>query len=346
MATLAGMGFQRADASGIPTEAVPVTGGRFRVTEKRPSMGTLVSLTAIHASRELVEEAAGRAFQEMGRIVELLNRYDPASALSVLNDRGALRGPPPELSGVLDQALSYNRKTLGAFDPTVLPLVELFRSRGSIHAAGTAPPIPPSPGEVRDLLGLVDIGAVDVKPGSIRLGKVGMGLTLDGIAKGFVVDRMAEILSGFGLSDFLIDAGGDLRASGFREDGRPWRVAVQDPEKEGGFPDVFPLTGMAVATSGSYEIYFDPDRSHHHLVDGVAGASPARCSSVSVVAPTAVEADALATSVFLMGPARGVAFIDSIPRCACLIVEPRGSQLRSSRWRSAGETPTLKAGTL
>jgi thiamine biosynthesis lipoprotein len=346
MAALAAMGFQRTDASPIPSESGPISGGRFKVTQKRPSMGTLVSVTAIHLSQDLLEEAMGRAFEEMDRVVGLLNRYDPSSAVSVLNDRGAIGGPPPELSSVLSRALRHSQTSQGAFDPTVQPLVDLFRHRGAISASGIPVTTPPSPQEVRDLLPLVDAGAVEVSPRSIRLGKVGMGLTLDGIAKGFVVDRMAEVLSERGLSDYLVDAGGDIRSSGFREDGRAWQVAVQDPGKQGSFPDVFPLTGMAVATSGSYEIYFDPGRNRHHIVDGKAGASPRQSQSVSVVAPTAMEADALATSVFLMEPARGAAFIDSIPRCACHIVDASGSQVRSTRWRSAGDPPTPKAGTL
>jgi thiamine biosynthesis lipoprotein len=91
-----------------------------------------------------------------------------------------------------------------------------------------------------------------------------------------------------------------------------------------------------VATSGSYEVYFDPDRLHHHIVEAGAGRSPTECTSVSVVAPTAMAADALATSVFIMGAARGVRFVDSLPGCACLIIDRNGEQLRSRSWRSAG----------
>jgi len=340
MAALGDMGFQRKDAVAFPTEAGPVPGGRQKVTQRRPSMGTLVSITAIHLSRGLVEEAVGRAFEEMDRVVELLNRYDPSSAISILNDSGSIGGPPPELSRVLREALVCNKRSLGAFDPTVLPLVDLFRSRGDVSSAGNLHPASPSPAEIRSLLELVDAGAVELGPRSIRLGKAGMGLTLDGIAKGFVVDRMADVLSGLGLADYLIDAGGDIRSSGFREDARPWQVAVQDPTKRNRFPDVLPLSGMAVATSGSYEIYFDPGRRHHHIIDSRSGVSPDSSQSVSVVAPTAMEADALATSVFLMGPERGTAFIDSIPDSACLIVDRHGRQARSARWRSASEPPT------
>jgi thiamine biosynthesis lipoprotein len=162
-----------------------------------------------------------------------------------------------------------------------------------------------------------------------------MGVTLDGIAKGYVVDRMAAVLAERGLRDFLINAGGDIRSGGVREDGTAWRVGVQDPAKRGDLPDVIGLTNGAVATSGSYEIYFDRERVHHHIVSAHTGNSPQMSQSVSVVAPTTMAADALATSVFLMEPARGVAFIDSLPQCACLIVDEQGLQSRSKGWRSA-----------
>jgi len=355
MAALAAMGFQRADASPIPSESVPAAGNRHKLTVTRPSMGTLVSATAIHASRDLMEEALGQALEEMDRVVELLNRYDPASAVSVLNVQGVIQGPPPELSQVLEAALQQHRISHGAFDPTVQPLVDLFRERrrGCIPD-GT--PVPPPPGaspmdtppnrEVLALLDLVDPGAVILAPRSISFGKEGMGVTLDGIAKGYVVDRVATVLLENGLADFLINAGGDIRSAGVREDGGPWQVAVQDPRKTGVFPDIIPLSGAAVATSGSYEIYFDPEGSHHHIVDSESGLSPQLSLSVSVVASTAMEADALATSVFLMDPEEGAAFIDSLPGCACLIVDRHGRQVRSARWRSAREPPTSKAGIL
>jgi thiamine biosynthesis lipoprotein len=173
-----------------------------------------------------------------------------------------------------------------------------------------------------------------------------MGITLDGIAKGFVVDVMDHVLKEHDLQHFLINAGGDIRSEGLREDGEPWRVGVQDPGKEGRLPDVIPLSGMAVATSGSYEIYFDPERTRHHLVSPSSGSSPQHHRSVSVTAPTALEADALATSVFVMKPEEAVTFIDSIPRCACLIIDGGGRFIPSIRWQSATEPPLPKAGTL
>lgn len=332
MAALADLGFQQAASPDVEAEAIPLSGGRKKVTCTRPSMGTLVSITGIHWSTNLIQEAAGRAFQEMDRIVNLLNRYDPDSAVSYLNSEGRIQGSPPELDLVLGRALYYHHLSGGAFDPTVQPLVDLFRKGDFGEAAH------------RDALSLVDARRVELAPRDIRFTEPGMGLTLDGIAKGYVVDRMVEVLKGHDLQHFLLDAGGDIRSEGLREDGEPWRVGVQDPSKEGEIPDIIPLSGMAVATSGSYEIYFDPDRTHHHIIDAGSGVSPNRSQSVSVTAPSAMEADALATSVFVMKPEAGVAFIESIPGCACLIVDRDGRSIRSTRWQSALDTPFSKAG--
>jgi thiamine biosynthesis lipoprotein len=184
----------------------------------------------------------------------------------------------------------------------------------------------------------VDGRKVRLGPDSISLQIPGMGVTLDGIAKGYIVDRVASVLADHGVEDFLINAGGDIRSAGLREDGEPWRVGVQDPKKQWDLPDVIGLSNGAVATSGSYEIYFDRDRSYHHIVSARTGDSPRSSESVSVVAPTTLAADALATAVFVMDPNRGVAFIESLPGCACLIVDHDGRQLRSKSWRSATDS--------
>jgi len=334
MAALADLGFKRVVSQDVSSEVVPVRGKRFKVTSTCPSMGTLVSVTAIHPSLDLVQEAMGRAFQEMDRVVNLLNRYDPDSAVSYLNSEGRIEGSPPELDLVLGRALRFHRLTAGAFDPTVQPLVDLFRQGD----AGEA--------ELLGALSLVDARGVEMAPRRIHFSQAGMGITLDGIAKGYVVDAMTRVLEEHRLRHFLLDAGGDIRSRGQREDGEPWRVGVQDPAKEGDLPDIIPLSGMAVATSGSYEIYFDPDRTRHHIVSAQSGSSPHRSQSVSVTAPSALEADALATSVFVMAPEAGLAFIDTIPRCACLIVDAEGRSLRSTHWQSLTEIPFPKAGTL
>jgi thiamine biosynthesis lipoprotein len=312
-------------------------------------MGTLVSLTLLHLSRERAEEALGAALGEMERVVRLLDRFDSASAVSCLNDQGSLAGPPPELTQVMQRAQRLCGLSGGAFDVTVKPLVDLLRRRGL--GSGTAPegasvdPLPSYAGggpdprvrdpELAEACGLVDGRGVTVSPRRVRLGRAGMGVTLDGIAKGYVVDRMAGVLEARGLTDWLIEAGGDIRTAGRREDGGPWRIGVQDPAREGRLPEALELSGGAVATSGGYESFFDRERTAHHLVCADTGRSPGACRSVSVVAPSAMDADALATATFVMGPERGISFVDSLPQCACFIVDAAGRHLRSRRWRGA-----------
>ena len=325
-ATLAELGFERTAPSPSVDDTHRVGPNNFRVTASRGSMETRVSITVLGPSRDAAHDAIGHAFQEMDRVVPLLNRHVSSSAVSTLNAQGRLNDAPPELTAVVDEAVRLHRMTHGAFDVTVKPLVDSMKA-----AAGSIP---------MDILDLVDISALRRFGESILLEKSGMGLTLDGIAKGYVVDRMAAVLERRGIHRWLIDAGGDIRASGRKQDDRPWRVGVQDPAKLGGYPALLDLSGGAVATSGSYESHYDTQRQTHHIVDSVTGQSPVSLTSATVRAPTTMMADALATAVFVMPPSQAAALIDALPDCACLLLDAEGRQYGSRRWRSVSPSTT------
>ncbi len=298
-------------------------GDRFKTSETRPAMGTLVSLSTFHFSETQAQDAIGRAFEEMERLIDIFNRYESSTALGQLNEIGRLEDSPPELSEVVAQSLYFHRVTLGTFEMTVEPLVDLFRSRQ------------PSRRELSELLELVGSANVELDGPRIEFKRAGMGVTLDGIAKGYIVDRMSAVLSLHGVDNFLVNAGGEIRTSGTRDGELPWTVAVQDPAKRENFPDKVLMNQGAIATSGSYEIFFDQERRFHHLVDAETGESPQWSVSVSVMAPTTLAADALATSLFMMAPREGLRLIDSLAGCECLIVDYQGRQLRSRGWKSA-----------
>jgi thiamine biosynthesis lipoprotein len=333
LAVLAEMGLERSDIVPVATEAHRVERGAYRLTSQRPAMGTLVSVTALHASRDAIDEAVGRAFVEMDRLIGLLSRFERSSAVSQLNQQGHLDDVPPELSGIVASALDCHRASGGAFDVTVQPLVDLFRDKPEGDGS-----IEPRAGQVAEVLARVGSEYLTASPAAIRFEREGMGMTLDGIAKGYIVDRIATVLKRYRIENYLINAGGDIRTAGTKEGKQPWTVAVQDPSKLGRFPDCIRLRDAAVATSGSYEKFFDAERAFHHIFDSDTGQSPDRCTSVTVLAPTAMAADALATAAFVMHPRAGIAFIDSLPRCECLIIESGGNILKSKRWQSA--TPT------
>ncbi|MFQ6046353.1 MAG: FAD:protein FMN transferase [Gemmatimonadales bacterium] len=330
LAALEKMGFERVDLSPVTTDAVRLDRKTFKVTSTRPAMGTLVSISALARSRERAEEAIGRALEEMDRLIGVFSRFEGASAITTLNDAGRLDDSPPEFSHVLSRSIEYHALSSGAFDVTVEPLVELFRGR-----LDAITPREPSSVEIMEALELVGSRNVVLSPRGVRFAREGMGVTLDGVAKGYIVDAMGRVLADRGIGSYLINAGGDIRAGGLKEKRRPWTVAVQDPSKSGSFPDTIHLTDAAVATSGSYEIYFDRDRMYHHIVSSKTGMSPNLSAGVSVVAPSAMAADALATGVFVMEPERGIELIDSLSGCECLIIGEDGTQLKSRGWRSA-----------
>jgi thiamine biosynthesis lipoprotein len=266
----------------------------------------------------------------MERLIDIFNRWDQATALGQLNERGLLRDAPPELIRVVSDSLGYYRQSSGAFDASVKPLVDLY-----IERLGEGATSFPSQAEIREVLELVGSANIQIDERTIAFQRSGVGITLDGISKGYIVDCVAEVLEQNGVACYLINAGGDIRAAGTKESRLPWTVAVQDPLKREDYPDVIELTDGAVATSGSYEIYFDRDRLIHHIVSSRTGASPRLKSSVSVTAPTTVAADALATTLFVMQPEAGLRLIESISDCECLIVDAAGAQRRSKGWKSA-----------
>jgi thiamine biosynthesis lipoprotein len=301
----------------------------YKVSKTRLAMGTFVSMTLIHPSRDEAEEAIDMAFEEIDRLTRLLSRYDDHAHIARLNTHGSLTEAPPEVQEVISKSLGYHRLSNGAFDITVQPVVDLFKE--SFTGTGSAPP---SDLDLQQALGLVDAERIRLEGRSIRFEQTGMGVTLDGIAKGYVVDRASRILTQHHVENHLINAGGDIRTRGSKAPDKPWVVAIQDPEKNRRYPDVIPMNDGAIATSGNYEVYYDREKMFHHIVDPATGRSPQDRSSVSVLAHTAEQADALSTSVFVMPPAAGLSFINGIAGCACLMITKDGKSMTSRHWKS------------
>ncbi len=324
---LLGIGAVSATVMPRPAGAVRFNRRQMKVSRDRVAMGTFVSMTLVHPSQDQAEEAMGQAFGEIDRLTGILNRFDSATALAALNHEGVLRDVPPELETVFQRSLLYHRLSRGTFDITVKPLVDLYK-----ESFARGPERRPEGRKLEEALSLVGAEKLEFHGGTIRFRQPGMGITLDGIAKGYVVDCAAALLSRAGISNFLVNAGGDIRVKGSREDGKAWRVAVQDPQKRGRYPDVLELVEGAIATSGNYEIYYDREKMFHHIVDPRNGFSPMLSESVSVLAQTAMDADALSTSVFVMNPEFGLRFVESLPRCECLVVARNGRTLTSAGW--------------
>jgi thiamine biosynthesis lipoprotein len=318
VAALLGLGLEPVVPATSACRSARIGHDDHRVWTVRPSMATAVSVVVVHPSPALAEEAIEAAFRELGRLVGIFSRHDSGAAVAQLNAAGRLADVPPELARVVGRALHYHRLTDGAFDVTVTPLVELLRA-----SAGA-----PAPSEWKEAAELVGAEHVELSGRELRFRRSGMAMTLDGIAKGYIVDRMSDVLFRHGARQHLVDAGGDIRARGGRENGRPWTVGVRDPSDPDRLFDLVPLVDGAIATSGNYE------KDYRHLVGADPGTAPGWHSSVSVIAPVAMAADALATALFVTPPRAGSRLAREVPGCEYLVLDSRGGKATSPGWPS------------
>ena len=271
----------------------------------RAMMGTTVEIVLIGLDRDAAAATAGRAFDAMEMVASRLTVFDPGSALSRFNATAGT-GPvrlAPELEAVLRQADTMRLGTEGAFTPTILPLSRLWRP------TRTQVPDTEAIGAALDAVSLAE-----VKLASDGWGEVTSTTRLDlgGIAKGYAVDRGVRELRAGGITNGIVDAGGDLRLLGSR-DGRPWRIGIPDPSRPEQIARVLHLRDAAVATSGNYERFFVVDGvRYHHIVDPRTGYPARASSSFTVVLPDGMSADAAATAGFVLGPEDGVEFVTRI----------------------------------
>jgi len=327
---LLGLGIASATALPVAAEAVSFNKKMMKVSKTRLAMGSFVSMTLIHPSGDQAEEAMEAAFSEIDRLSGLLSRYDHASAVYDLNTQGRLKDLAPELTQVVASSLYYHQITGGCFDVTVKPVVDLFQEK-----LGGEKKVWPTEAEIKNLLKLVDARNIELRERSLSFKTEGMGITLDGIAVGFIVDRVSELLMSRGIKNHLINASGDIRTRGSKEDGKPWTVAIQDPWKRKTYPDVVQMGDGAISTSGNYEIYYDQEKMFHHIVNPKTGFSPDLTTSVSIRASTTMEADALATSVCVMTPSQGTEFVNGLSACESLVIGKDGTLWKSKGWKSA-----------
>ncbi len=314
---------------GVPSaEAVKFDRKLYKVSKSGIGMGTIVSITVLNPSKDQAEEAIAIAFEEIERLTKLMSRYDASTPVAQLNSEGFLKGAPPELSFVVKKSMHYHQISNGLFDITVKPLLDLFAKSFKDPKKAL-----PSEEKITGLLELVDAELISLNGKTLLFKKDSMGITLDGIAKGFIVDRAVEKMLLKGINHALLNAGGDIRTIGDKGNNRPWKIAIEDPLKKKNYPDVVPITNRSIATSGSYEVFFDQDKIFHHIVNPKTGLSPLINVSVSVQAPTAMEADALSTALFILDPARGTRLINSLPHCQSLIVTRNQKKIKSNGWQ-------------
>jgi thiamine biosynthesis lipoprotein len=267
-------------------------------------MGTVARFVVVHEEATRAQEAIDLAMDELRRVERLMTRFDDDSEVGRANRLAATDAVPvgAETALVIQAALGWAEASEGAFDPCIGRAIRLW----DIGRRST----PPLEAEVRPLAARAFYRALDLSAwrgrSAVRFTDAGVALDLGGIAKGYGVDRAADAMRRHGVRQAIVSVGGDLYALGGAEDGRPWRVGIRSPDEASRLAGLLEVRDAAVATSGDYLQYFTHrGRRYHHLLDPASAAprlTPVR--SVSVQAPSCLAADAAATTVFGMSPAR------------------------------------------
>jgi thiamine biosynthesis lipoprotein len=290
-----------------------------QVTQSRVAMGSLLTVTVWAADQVAAQAAIADVFREFDRLEDLMSTWRKGSDVLRLNaaaGKGAVK-LSPEVIEVLGLARHYSELSGGKFDVTFAALSGLWRF--DHDQDGIVPP----PAAVAARLPLIrwqDL-IVDAAAGTAELRRRGMSVNLGGIGKGYAVDRATAILRRHGFADFLVQAGGDLYVGG-HPNGRAWRLGIQDPRGPADTPfAMVELSNATFSTSGDYERYFMKDgRRYHHIIDPATGQPAMASRSVTLVTSKAVEADALAKAVFILGPDAGLALVERLPGIEGVIV--------------------------
>ena len=290
-------------------------GAAKEFSETRALLGTFITIKLVDTGDAPAKADIEDAFAEIERLSAVLSRHDPASELSILNRTGVVEAASTELLGVAQKAKNFAEITSGAFDVTVLPLLNLY---GDSFADGGSPPSERAIDAARDL---VDYRRIEIKDRKISLGAPGMGITLDGIAKGFVIDQAAALLRARGLTQVLVEAGGDMSLRGMRQDGQPWKIGLTHPRALAGYYEVLQTSNDCLATSGDYENAFTPDYSWHHIIDPRLGHSPREVASATVIAPDTTYADAMATAAMVLGVSDAIGLFEKLPGVQALLID-------------------------
>jgi thiamine biosynthesis lipoprotein len=281
------------------------------------ALGSNVSLTVAGLPFAAAERALDAAFAELETVEQVMSLYRPDSQVCRLNRTGELRDPHPHLLAVLRHAEETSRRTGGAFDITVQPLWELF---SAAKRAGRLPTCDELT-SARAKIGWWGVESSD--DNVVRLHGRGMAITLNGLAQGFAADRALAALAAHGARHALVNAG-EIASRGGKPSGAPWKVGIQHPREAEAYVSLAGLAGRSLSTSGDYETSFTADFAKNHIFDPRTGDSPPELASVSIVAPTALEADALSSAAMVLGIEGTLALVARSPGVEALLVTKSG----------------------
>lgn len=287
-------------------------------------MDTVVEITVFGATEEKAREGAAAAFDEIKRIADLTDRFaHPGSKAFSRSDVcrvNSMAGISPvmvsrDVLTMVELSQEYNKITGGAFDITVGPLMDLW-------SFSRQPSVPPEK-LLRERLSLVgmDKVVIDKNGKSVFLTRKGMSLDLGAVAKGYAAEKAAGILKEKGITQGIINAGGNVVVLGKKGNETPWKLGIQNPRDGDSLIGVLDIHDQAVVTSGDYQRYFEKSGvRYHHLLDPSTGKPARDLISVTVVCDSSARADILSTALFVMGKEKGMELLSRLHGVEALFV--------------------------
>jgi FAD:protein FMN transferase len=298
------------------------------------AMGTRVVLAAYTSEKfdeARVRAALTDAYREILRLEALMTTWREDSEISILNASAGKSWVKvsPESFEVISKSLWIAQRSEGVFDITFASMGKLWRFDEDRVAEV------PSAAAIAAARRKIDYRriALDPQNRAVKLERSDTRIGLGGIAKGFAIDRAAAVLRRAGLDAFYAQAGGDLYVAGLKPDGQPWRVGVRDPRgAENDYFAMLPVTDHAFSTAGDYERAFLLEgKRYHHIIDPRTGYPANASRSVTIWARDALTADSIDDAVFILGPEKGLALVESIDDCGAVIVDAKNKVWISKR---------------
>ena len=290
-------------------------------------MGSRFDITVVAKNPIEANEYIDLAVNEITRIEKLISSWDSNSQTSEINKNAGLKPikVDVELFDLIQRSIGISKLTDGAFDISYASMDKIWKFDGSMKEMPSADSIKASVEKV----GFQNI-MLDKENNTVFLKLKGMKIGFGAIGKGYAADKAKDLLISKGVVSGIINASGDMNTWGKQPDGSEWKVAITNPMDKNKVFALLPISNGAVVTSGNYEKYVTFNNIRYtHIIDPRSGYPATGIISVTVFAPKAELADALATSVFVMGKEVGLNRIEQLPKVECIIIDDKGNIITS-----------------
>ena len=290
-------------------------------------MGSRFDITVVANDSIQANKYIDTAIAEISRIEKLISSWDANSQTSEINRNAGIKPVKvdKELFDLIERAIGISKLTDGAFDISYASMDKIWKFDGSMTVMPSKEEIISSVEKV----GYQNI-VLDKKNSTVFLKLEGMKIGFGAIGKGYAADKAKKLLISKNVSSGIINASGDMNTWGKQPNGNEWKVAITNPMDKNKVFALLPITNGAVVTSGNYEKYVNFNgKRYTHIIDPRTGYPSTGIISVTVFAPKAELADALATSVFVMGKEAGLDRINQLPKIECIIIDDIGNITKS-----------------